>query len=507
MTRRPVKPAPAIETVTTMREALTDPALLGNVLRAESWLSWRSLLTAANGEELTDQERVVFQALTARDSEPLSRVEELWVIAGRRGGKSRAAAVMAIYQAALVDHSKAIVIGERPVVLCLAQNQQQAGVVFGYVAGVFECTPVLAKLVKAKAADTLSLSNGVDIVVRAASFRGLRGVTAVAVIADEACFWYDEASGSANPDSAILDAIRPSLATTSGPLIVISSPYARKGAVFEAWQRHFGPAGDPRILIAKGSSRAFNPSLPQSVVDRAMERDPAAASAEYGGEFRSDLESFISRELIESAIDRGVLVRPPKEGLSYAGFVDASSGTGRDSYTLAIAHAEGQTIVLDLAHEIRPPFNPQTATAEVAKLLKSYGISTVHGDKYAAGFVIEAFARCGMTYRYSADDRSEIYLGALPLITSGRVKLLDNDRMLAQFCALERRTATSGRDRVDHPRDQHDDLANAIAGALTRAAVVKAPLKFVMPFYSSQPSQISGFSNRNSFSNGSGFGG
>ena len=175
-----------------------------------------------------------------------------------------------------------------------------------------------------------------------------------------------------------------------------------------------------------------------------MERDPAAASAEYGGEFRSDLESFISREVIESAIDRGVLVRPPKEGVSYVGFVDAASGTGKDSYTLAVAHAEGTTIVVDLAHEIRPPFNPQTATADVAKLLKSYGIGTVFGDKYAAGFVIEAFAKHGLTYRYSVDDRSEIYLNALPLLTSGRARLLDNDRVLSQFCALERRTATSG---------------------------------------------------------------
>ena len=115
----------------------------------------------------------------------------------------------------------------------------------------------------------------------------MRGVTAVAVVADEAAFWYDEASGSTNPDSAILDAVRPSLATTSGPLVVISSPYARKGAVFEAYQRNYGPTGDPRILVAKGASRDFNPSLPQSVVDRAVERDAAAASAEYLGQFRT----------------------------------------------------------------------------------------------------------------------------------------------------------------------------------------------------------------------------
>jgi hypothetical protein len=292
------------------------------------------------------------------------------------------------------------------------------------------------------------------------------------VVGDEVAFWYTEEAGSANPDSAILDAIRPALATTGGPLVVISSPYARRGAVFETWQRHYGPGGDPRILVAQGASRDFNPSLPQATVDRAFERDPAAASAEYGGLFRSDLESFVSKELIEGAIDRGVLVRPPKDGVRYVGFVDTSSGTGRDAYTLGIAHDEDGTIVLDLAHEIRPPFNPQTATADVVKLLRSYRIGTVTGDKYAAGFVIEAFAKHGVTYRYSTDDRSEIYLNALPLLTSGRARLLDNDRMLSQFCSLERRTSTSGRDKVDHPRDQHDDLANAIAGALVNAAKV-----------------------------------
>ena len=74
---------------------------------------------------------------------------------------------------------------------------------------------------------------------RAASFRRLRGQTCVAVIADEAAFWHSDESS--NPDVEILNAVRPSLRTTGGPLIVISSPYARRGAVWEAFQRHFGP--------------------------------------------------------------------------------------------------------------------------------------------------------------------------------------------------------------------------------------------------------------------------
>ena len=293
------KPAIAAPPAVTMRQALSDPALLGKVLAGNSWRAWRILLIAAMGEALTDEERAIFQILTGRPQEPGERVEEFWAIIGRRGGKSRAIAVLCVFIAVFIDHSPVLVIGERPVVLCLAPSQKQAGIVFGYIAGILETTPLLSKLITNKTSEILSLSNQVEIEVRSASFRNVRGVTAVAVVGDEAAFWYDEASGSANPDSAILDALRPALATTGGLLAVISSPHARRGAVYEIWSRHYGEKGDPRMLVAQGASRDFNPSLPQKVVDRAMERDPVAASAEYGGRWRDDVLIFISRELVE----------------------------------------------------------------------------------------------------------------------------------------------------------------------------------------------------------------
>jgi hypothetical protein len=69
-----------------------------------------------------------------------------------------------------------------------------------------------------------SLSN-INIEVRPASFRKLRGPTYIGVIADELAFWYTD-SGYANPDIEILAAVRPGLLTTRGPLIMASSPYA-----------------------------------------------------------------------------------------------------------------------------------------------------------------------------------------------------------------------------------------------------------------------------------------
>jgi hypothetical protein len=118
---------------------------------------------------------------------------------------------------------------------------------------------------------------------------------------------------------------------------------------------------------ALASSRTFNPTLKQSTVDRADER--AAASAEYGGEFRSDVEAFVSREVIEAAIESGVHERGRIEAVRYFGFVGPSGGSA-DSMTLAIAHAEERHLVLDVVRERKPPFSPEAVVADYAADLK-----------------------------------------------------------------------------------------------------------------------------------------
>ena len=60
------------------------------------------------GEELNDDERTIFTQLTGREHEPLQRVDEMAIVAGRRGGKSRALSALAVYLAALNDHTDAL---------------------------------------------------------------------------------------------------------------------------------------------------------------------------------------------------------------------------------------------------------------------------------------------------------------------------------------------------------------------------------------------------------------
>jgi hypothetical protein len=103
-------------------------------------------------------------------------------------------------------------------------------------------------------------------------------------------------------------------------------------------------------------------------------------------------------------------------------------------------------------------------------VLKSYGLSETVGDRYAAQWVVDAFAKCGVRYKHSERDRSSIYLDALPLFTAGKARLLDHKRLVSQFSSLERRTSSIGKDRVDHGPGGHDDLCNAAAGAMVLAA-------------------------------------
>src|SRR5215831_2680809 len=246
--------------VLSLRSALNDQALLGKSLQGASWRSWRILLIAAMGEKLTNDERRTFTRLTKREREPNQRVEELIGVIGRRGGRSRALATLATYLAGLCQHKLAP--GERGVVLCIAPDQRQAAIVLEYADACFRQSPMLSQLVVNRTSDTLELNNRINLEVRAASFRRLRGPTYVAVIADEAAFWMTD-DWSSNPDTEILNSVRPGLALSRGPLVIISSPYGKRGALYDAYRRHYGPDGDPLVLVAQGSSRTFNPTLSQ----------------------------------------------------------------------------------------------------------------------------------------------------------------------------------------------------------------------------------------------------
>jgi hypothetical protein len=451
----------------SLRQSLQDPNLLGGALPGESWAAWRTLLIASMGESLTVDERATFHALTGREREPLQRVDQFAAVIGRRGGKSRAMATLACYLAGLCDHTDALVPGEKGVLLCVALDQRVAKIILDYAEASFEHSPILKQLIASRTADALELTNGITLEVRPASFRKLRGPTYVAVLADELAFWYVD-TAYANPDVEILNAVEPGLATTGGPLILASSPHARRGVLWDVFRRHYGPNGDPLILVAHGASRMLNPSLPQRVVDRALEKDRARAAAEYLAEFRTDIEGFVSLEIIEGCVG-GYHEQLPTSGTFYRAFVDPSGGS-EDSMTMAVGHrTRDKQVVIDAVREVRPPFSPAIVVDMFAALLKTYRVHKVIGDHYGGEFVKEPFRKHGISYEVCKQPKSDLFRDLLPLLNSGGITLPKHDRLIAQIVGLERRVSRSGKDSIDHAPGGHDDLANAVAGCAIAA--------------------------------------
>ena len=449
---------------------MEDSRVFGPWFEGASWANWRLFLKALFSLPLSKDERGVLPRFTARSSPPQA-VREAWLVVGRRGGKSLVAALVAVYLACFRDCTRYLAPGERGTVMVIAADRNQARVVMRYVGGFLEEVPMLAARIERKTQDSVDLANQVTLEVHTASFRSTRGYSIVAAICDEIAYWRSEES--ANPDTEILNAIRPGMATIPGSLLLcMSSPYARRGELWNAYRRHFGKETEG-VLIWKAGTRAMNPTIAEGVVQAALEQDRAAAEAEYLAEFRRDVESYVSLESVQDCIVAGRRELPSAGNPSYVAFTDPSGGS-QDSMTVAIAHPEREKVVLDVVREARPPFSPESVVREFSTLLKRYRISVVFGDRYAGEWPPEQFARHGVRYRVYPKTKSDLYGELLSIVNSGRVELLDHSGLIAQLCNLERRTSRGGKDSIDHPPSGHDDLINAAAGAILLASRIRS---------------------------------
>jgi hypothetical protein len=464
-------------------EALRDPALLGAALGDwRSWSTWLAVLRAAFGLSLDAQQRQAFTNVAGNRSIPTRSVRELWAIVGRRAGKSRMAAAVAVYLACFVKHRLAA--GERGMVLVLSGTTEQSRTVFDYARAFLEESPILQKEIESYTRTEIRLRNGIVIAIHSNSFRHIRGRTLCACVFDEVAVWRDESFAS--PDIEVFRSVKPMLSTTKGMLVGISTGYRRVGLLFQKHRDHFGQ-DSATTLVVQGSTQAFNGTIDEAEIAEQVAADPAAARAEWYGEFRDDLATFLSDDLIDAAIepDRPLEV-PPRDGVIYHAFTDAAAGASDrgDAYTIAIGHHQGGNFQVDVVRGVLGRFDPHAVTEQFAALCRQYRIRTVVGDNYASQWVREVWLKVGMDYQLAALPKGQIYMECLPLFARRVLRLPDHQRMIRELRLLERSARVSGREHVDHAKGGHDDFANVCCGVLWRMAKIAAEaaeVPIVMP--------------------------
>jgi len=156
----------------------------------------------------------------------------------RQSGKSTMSALLALHRALYHPDS---------LILCLAPSERQAKELFGKVTDFYRelhgATPARSdrKL-------GMQLTNGSRIEALPGSERTIRGFSGASLLI------LDEAS---RVDDGLYYAVRPMLAVSGGSLMMLSTPYGRRGVFFEewtggeAWERYQIPASQcPRISEA-----------------------------------------------------------------------------------------------------------------------------------------------------------------------------------------------------------------------------------------------------------------
>ncbi|MGB6711652.1 MAG: hypothetical protein WBE85_16230, partial [Methylocella sp.] len=362
--------------------ALDDHNLLGASIRdPESWKPWRALLAASFGLPLSEDQLALFRQRTGRRVPPGAPAAYLWLVIGRRGGKSFAMALIAVFLAVFKDWRKYLSPGERAIVLLVAADREQAKILHRYCQGILR-PPILQSLVLNVTASEIELKGNVVLEVVTRSYRTVRGRSVCVAVLDELAFWRDD--DSANPDAEVLNAIRASMATFGSDAMVVagSSPYAKRGVLWDAFRRWHGK-DDARNLVWQAATRVMNPTVPQEFIEEEYEQDPASAAAEYGAEFRSDVAAFVDLAVLEACTADGVFELPPMSGAAYLAFCDPSGGSS-DSMTLAIAHKDKDGIgILECLREVRAPFSPESVVDDFCETLASYRVRKVTGDRYA----------------------------------------------------------------------------------------------------------------------------
>jgi len=274
----------------------------------------------------------------------------------------------------------------------------------------------------------LTLNNRIEIMVKPADKRRVRGRTVVAVVASEIAHWWDSDT-HANPAVEVLRALRPSMLGMPGALLIaVSSPYGQRGLAYETYRAHWAKDGD-RILVVNASTVAMRPDTDPDFLDfleTELLRDPVNYGAEFEARFRDDLVQYLTTAQAEALVVPGRGVLPPEPGVRYFGFFDGAGGKGQDSAALAIAMARNGKAVLCRIDEWRPKFESTDIAPSIAEILKSYRITKLVGDNFGGDIWASILRKEGVeVYEVEKKPASALYQGLIPLLTPKLVELLD----------------------------------------------------------------------------------
>lgn len=467
------------------------------MLAAEDWLA----IEMAESTELTDDELDHVETILRRYDEVDARLVaagfpptsprwrqaiERWyqsgkrqivIRAGRRAGKSSTLSRLGVVEALYGQHD--VPPGDLGTVAIISTRRDEAAKRLRTITAILD---VLGEKYRPLPGGAI----GVELVGRrrafqvfAASIAGVSGFTAIFVLCDEVAKWLDSETG-ANPATEVLASVRPTMATQRNARIALSSsPMGRLDAHFDAYEQ-----GETELQLCEWfPTWEANPTLTEADT-RALEPDESVWLREYKAIPQAEAESSLLSQLLLDQATRHppqLIDIPPEPGHVYVATMDPA--TRGNAWTLIVA-TRGPDMVrrVVLAREWRGspsmPLSSRSVLAEIAALVRPYGITHVYTDQLAIDPLTELAAMAGLGLipeSWTQQSKREAYEELRTVLLARQFECHPDPQVASDLLGIRKILTRVG---VSYELAMHDgrhsDYAPAVAMAV-REAILAAP--------------------------------
>lgn len=455
----------------------------------------RAVCRVAEGRELGDlaNDEVVIKALGGAEAVaalPHERPKEFYLIAAIRTGKSLMCAAIALHIALTVDLAAlGLKKSEIARVSVVSLTMGTAEIVMNHLMGALEkedgilrgCVVQKPKPNSQRVRIRREDGYVVEFVIAAGKVAGRSLVSrwTICVIFDEACRMQGKEDGTVNFED-MRNAVIARLAMVAGAqLVVVSSPWAARGPVYDAVQDIHGKPSKHMVIM-----RATGPELcparwgPEEIA-AVLAQPNGAYQTDVLGEFVDTASGFFTIAELRAATREGPLQMEYEPEVTYGAAIDA--GFTSNSWTLVIAGKRpavddsDERYFIAFTHQWQGSPNEPLKAAEVfeemAPMLAEYRLSSAKADRYAYHPVREWAEAKGIELELdesSEEEKAKRWLSFRTRLLGGKLELSPEPVLRLDLQNVTKVLTPSGiRFKYAHTRDgRHSDFAPAACVAV-----------------------------------------
>lgn len=423
------------------------------------------ILRAFYGLPMNLDQVEVYKRLTDTGTVINSERTEGVFILGARSGKSFLASIIALYEGVVrADRwRRRLNPGETGYIIIVATRLQQAQNIIGRcTARMMENSRIPSEVAESWATE-LALKNGITITSMPCNSTAGRGLPICGLILDE-LGWY-KLEGS-RADEEVFSALRPRMAQFRGAkFLAISTPASKQGLLWQLYDE----GQVPGRLTVKATTAMVNPEVDLDFLESEKRRNPDNYAREFLAEFCESVDAFFPADKLTECFSLLGDVAPDSR-YRYFAACDQSGLSGRDRFAMSIAHSENKKVIVDLSRTWATK-DGDAIIAEIAAVLKPYGVTGVSVDRYAGGWVRNAFERQGLEVAVR-DPLPAVYVNMKSLVISRRVELPDSKGLREGLLRTQVFFGRSNQLSISHERttEGHGDEADSVATAVWLAS-------------------------------------